>query len=141
MATSGLKQFDATVHKTNEWIHDVMKELDWDDRAGAYHALRTVLHALRDRLTVEESVDLAAQLPMLVRGFYFEGWQPAHVPLGDRTTEQFLEHVRAGYRGDDWVDVERITRAVFRVLAQHVTSGEIDDVRRCLPKDIAELWD
>lgn len=140
MTTARLKQFDATVHKTNEWINDLMEDLDWHDRRGAYHALRVVLHTLRDRLTVEEAVDLAAQLPMLIRGFYYEGWQPAQVPSDARTAEQFLEHVRSGYPGNGWVDVERITRAVLRVLTKHVSAGEIEDVRRCLPEDLRKLW-
>ena len=141
MSVTGLTQFDATVHKTNEWLHDLMNELGLENQQGAYHALRTVLHTLRDRLTVQEAVDLAAQLPMLVRGFYYEGWQPNHVPVRDHSKEQFLEHVRQGYRDDSWVDVEEITRSVFRVLTKHVTAGEIDDVRGCLPESIRDLWD
>jgi uncharacterized protein (DUF2267 family) len=67
--------FEGTLQKTQVWLNDLMFELDWEDRPQkAYLALRTVLHALRDRLTVEEAVQLGAQLPMLVRGFYFEGW-------------------------------------------------------------------
>lgn len=46
-----------------------MEELDWQDRHAAYLALRATLHALRDRLTVEEVAELGAQLPMLIRGF------------------------------------------------------------------------
>ena len=141
MATTKLRQFDAAVHKTNEWMRDLMGMLDWEDRNRAYLALRAVLHALRDRLTIEEAVDLAAQLPMLVRGFYYEGWQPAHVPVHCRTAEDFLQHVRDGYPGNDWVDVEQITRAVFRLLATHISSGEIEDVLRCLPERLRDLWD
>ncbi len=141
MSASGLRQFDATVHKTNEWIRDLLDDLDWgDDRSAGYFALRSVLHALRDRLPIQEAVDLASQLPMLVRGFYYEGWQPSQVPLSDRTTVKFLEHVRADYTGEKWVDVEQIARAVFRVLTKHVTEGEIEDIRRCLPPELRELW-
>lgn len=140
MTTASLKQFDATIHKTNEWLSTLMEELEWNDRSGAYHAMRTVLHALRDRLTVEEAVDLAAQLPMLIRGFYFEGWQPAHVPIRVRTKEDFLDHIRDGYPENDWVDVDQVTRAVFRVLAKHISAGEIEDIRRCLPDALRELW-
>ena len=141
MSVSGLTQFDATIHKTNEWLHDIMRDMDWDDQQGAYHALRTVLHALRDRLTVQEAVDLGAQLPMLVRGFYYDGWKPHDVPHNDRTKDEFLDRVREGYRSDRWVDVERITRSVFRVLASHVTKGEVEDIQNCLPTQIRELWD
>ena len=141
MATTHLKQFDAAVHKTNAWIRDLMEIMDWEDRGRAYLALRAVLHALRDRLTIEEAVDLAAQLPMLVRGFYYEGWQPANVPVRDRTVEDFLQHVRDGYPGNSWVDVEQMTRAVFRLLADHISSGEIQDVLRCLPEKLRTLWE
>lgn len=141
MTTTDLRQFDATVHKTNQWISDLLAELDWQDRQGAYGALRSVLHALRDRLSIQEASDLAAQLPMLVRGFYYEGWQPSKAPVRSRTSSEFLEHVRGGIADEDWVDVEQITRAVFRVLTKHVSPGEIEDVRRCLPEDIRTLWE
>ncbi len=59
------------------------------DRHAAYRVLRAVLHALRDRLTVAETVDLGAQLPMLIRGLYYEGWTPNDKPLRERTREKF----------------------------------------------------
>jgi uncharacterized protein (DUF2267 family) len=64
-----LDVFDATVHKTNEWLNDVMDALSSRDQHQAYAAMRATLHALRDRLTVEEVAQLGAQLPMLIRGF------------------------------------------------------------------------
>ena len=139
MSGSGLAQFDATIQKTNEWIHDVMDELQWDNKEGSYHALREVLHGLRDRLTVAEAVDLGAQLPMLIRGFYYEGWKPSDVPIRVRTKDDFLNHIREGFRNDEWVDIERLTRAVFHVMTKHVTSGEIEDIRCCLPEELREL--
>ena len=64
MASSGLAVFDTTLQKTNAWLKEVMDELGSSDRHQAYLALRAVLHALRDRLTVEEVAQLGAQLPM-----------------------------------------------------------------------------
>ena len=54
------------------------------DRRSAYRALRSVLHVLRDRLTPEQAVHLGAQLPLLVRGIFYDGWRIAanHAPRG-----------------------------------------------------------
>src|SRR5260370_882976 len=69
MSTTGLEVFDRAVHKTNIWLKDFMEMLDYADRHEAYLALRATLHALRERLTIDEVAQFAAQLPMLVRGF------------------------------------------------------------------------
>lgn len=87
---TALEAFDRTIHKTNAWLQDVMRRLDTDNRHEAYLALRATLHALRDRLPVEEAAHLGAQLPMLVRGFYYESWGPAGKPVKERRKEQFL---------------------------------------------------
>lgn len=82
--------FDTTLEKTNIWLRDVMAELGSKDRHEAYLALRGVLHALRDRLQVEEAVQLGAQLPVLIRGFYYDGWRPSATPKKERHLGQFL---------------------------------------------------
>jgi len=137
MAMTGLDAFDATVHKTNRWLHDVMEILGWREKHRAYMALRATLHALRDRLTVDEAAQLGAQLPMLVRGFYYEGWDPSGKPLRERTLHQFLARISREIGGCDPAEV---ARAVFRVLADHISEGEIDDIKHVLPSEHRELW-
>lgn len=140
MTTATVSAFDTTLHKTNAWLKDVMKLMDWEDHHRAYQALRAVLHALRDRMTVNEANDLAAQLPMLVRGFYFEGWKPAHTPVPEHTLEAFLKHVSDAFREDPSVDPEQLTRAVFATLEKHITAGELADVKATLPAAIRAIW-
>ena len=140
MSSKGLLPFEDTLQTSNIWLRDLMKEMGWEDRYRAYHALRAVLHALRDRLTVGEAADLGAQLPMLVRGFYYEGWHPAGKPLKERTKEQFLAHIAKEFRGDPPADLEAIVKAVFWVVGKHVTAGEIEDVKHLLPPEIRSLW-
>ena len=140
MSATGLDVFDTTLQKTHSWLNDLMQVLGWADKHKAYLALRATLHALRDRLTVEEVAQLGAQLPMLIRGFYYEGWDPTGKPLRERHKEQFLAHIEQAFRGDDRIDPERVARAVFTVLAKRVTEGEIKDVKYILPAEMWDLW-
>jgi uncharacterized protein (DUF2267 family) len=140
MSQSSLPPFESTIQTTNIWLNDVLERLGWQDRYRAYHALRAVLHALRDRLAVDQVAALAAQLPMLVRGFYYEGWHPHGKPLKERKKEEFLAHVAEAFRDDLDVDPERVTRAVFSVLAKHITRGEIEGIKHSLPAELRELW-
>lgn len=139
MASTGLDTFDKTLHLTNTWIGEIARRIGGDRQHG-YHALRAVLHALRDRLLPGEAADLAAELPMLVRGIYFEGYKPDRAPSRARTREAFLAEVHAHYTLDPNTDVEPMTRAVFEVIAQHVSSGETAQIKHMLPAEIAALW-
>jgi uncharacterized protein (DUF2267 family) len=140
MSMTGLDVFDRTIHKTNNWLNELMEVLSWHDRHKAYLALRVTLHALRDRLTVEEVAQLGAQLPMLIRGFYYEGWDPTGKPLKERHKEEFLARIEEQFSGDDQADAKQVARAVFSVLSDRVTEGEIEDVKHVLPAELRELW-
>ncbi len=139
--TTGVEAFDKTIQKTNEWFKDLMYELNWDDQRQAYQAIRVVLQDLRDRLMVDEAVHLGARLPMLVRGFYYEGWNPSRTPDRQIDREMLLANIRnaLGTQIGD-ADPEQVARAVFKLLYHRVGSGESDDIKRVLPPDIEALW-
>ena len=114
--------FDTTLQKTNRWLKEAAGALNRNDRRTAYLAFRSTLHALRDRMTVEEVAQLAAQLPMLMRGFYYEGWDPTGKPLKLRTREEFLARIAQELEGaDGGLDPELLARAVFAVLDRRST--------------------
>ncbi|MBI3805362.1 MAG: DUF2267 domain-containing protein [Nitrospirae bacterium] len=140
MSITGLDVFDRTVQKTNHWLHRLGALLGWEDRHQSYLALRATLQALRDRLTVEEGAQLSAQLPMLIRGFYYEGWDPAHTPQKVRNRAEFLARIDQQFKADDAVDPEQVVRAVFTLLENCITAGEIKDVKSVLPAEIRDLW-
>jgi uncharacterized protein (DUF2267 family) len=139
MSASGLEVFDDTVHKTNLWLKEIMEALG-PDRQRAYHALRAVLHSLRDRLTVDEAAHLSAQLPMLIRGIYFEGWHPAHKPTKARTREAFLAEVEERLQGIGPINPATATQAVLAVLERNIDPGEAAHIRQALPKPLQTLF-
>src|SRR4051794_24483506 len=105
MSMTGLEVFDSTLQKTNEWIDEIMYELAIEERHAAYVALRGTLHVLRDRLPLEEAAHLGAQLPMLVRGFYYEGWRPAREAIKIHR-EEFILRVEEQLTGELQSDSE-----------------------------------
>lgn len=140
MTITAFDIFNSTIQKTHDWLRDIMAELHWDDPNHAYMALRATLHTLRDRLTIAEAAQLAAQMPMLVRGFYYEGWKPSKKPERIRHVDDFLEHVEAELRTDLPGETASIVRAVFAVLEKRLSEGEVSDVIQLLPKELRELW-
>jgi uncharacterized protein (DUF2267 family) len=140
MAETGFSSFSTTVDKTNRVLKEIEEVNAWpkERRNASYAALRAVSHALRDRLTVEESAHLAAQLPMLIRGLYYEGWNPARVPV-KMNKEQFLERVRQDFPFDVGDDLEPLVHSVLRSLSLHVTDGEWRNIKASMPKALAAV--
>jgi len=125
------------VETAQRWIKDFEREMVWDDEQRAWTVVRAVLHALRDRLGDDESAQIAAQLPTLWRGVWFEGWRPHRAQDKSRTAETFLDLVRRHAAPLELFDVVAIVKAVFAVLARHLSKGEVDSIRGVLPAEIA----
>ena len=140
MTFTGLPIFDETVQLSNVWLNELMSELGWKDKRRAYRVLRATMHALRDRLTPHEAVHLGAQLPMLIRGLYYENWHIKDAAPPEHTKQIFFEHVRGEFRDDPGMDIDRPVREVFKLLTRKITSGEIDDVKKMLPAEVRALW-
>ena len=132
-----LDVIETTVQKTYSWINDLREALGGLPRRDAYQVLRSFLHVLRDRLTVDEVAQLGAQLPMLIRGLYYEGWDPSKTPVKMKPDE-FIERFSQGLTLDE-APPEEALRAAARTLRQHITEGEFQDVLASLPAQLREL--
>ena len=143
MTSTGLQAIDHTIHETNEWLKDLMYEMAWEDRQLAYKGLRAVLHALRNRLTPEEAAHTGAQLPLLIRGIFYEGWNPARAPEKIRDQKGFFTRVRENLDGETTAgrtDPETLCRAVFKLIRHRISTGQVKDIEAGLPPELADLW-
>jgi uncharacterized protein (DUF2267 family) len=140
MSTTGLAVFDKTLHETNLWLKEVVEELGIDSREDGYAALKASLHALRDRIGPENAVHLGAQLPLLLRGVFYEGWHPAKTPTTERHLGAFLEHLRDRLPARLAQEPELVARAVFSVMWRRIDAGEVTKLLEILPLELRELW-
>jgi uncharacterized protein (DUF2267 family) len=132
--------FDRHLAVANRWLKELATHLALppSEYPRALHALRAGLHAIRDRLPPSEVLDLAAQLPVVIRGFYYECWTLAPERVRDRAA--MIERVRAELAPDERLDPVEVLRGVIQLLVDHVSEGEIADVVATIPKPIAALW-
>jgi uncharacterized protein (DUF2267 family) len=137
MSEQGLETIETTTQKTHEWIARIAESMHMEKR-DAWKSLRAVLHTLRDRLPVDIAVHFGAQLPMLVRGLYYEGWEPSKVPI-KMSREEFLAEVQAKIIADRVIDPPDTVQNVLGVIASHIGNGELVKVILALPKDMQSL--
>jgi uncharacterized protein (DUF2267 family) len=137
---TGLPVFDTTIQESQIWLHDVAERLPPCSQHQAYGALRATFHALRDRLPMTGTLGLSAQLPMLLRGVFLEGWRPNDGPTDERTVQAFSDTVaRQLPRGFPRAPNE-VAGAIFAVIASHVDAGEARKIASQLPEPVRALW-
>ena len=132
-------EFDAALRAAEEWVDDLVQRLGWRDRRHAYLALLAAMHALRDSLPREQAAYLGTQLPVLLRGYFYEGWHPGAPPTG-RTRNAFLERIHDGIHRDPGVDAEQVARAVLAMLAARLPPAEIEATKAASPSALHNLW-
>ncbi|MEX2353350.1 MAG: DUF2267 domain-containing protein [Gammaproteobacteria bacterium] len=138
--TTGLEIFDTTVQESNLWLKDLMGYLGVNDRRQAYSILRATLHAIRDRIGPRNAIHLGAQLPMLLRGLYYEGWIMDATPSKERHKQAFLDHVNHDAGNALGINTETAVRAVFEVIWDKIDPGEVAKIIELFPAEVRELW-
>jgi uncharacterized protein (DUF2267 family) len=124
------------------FFREVAAALGCDERR-AEGVTFVVFGELRDRLSLDERRDVAAQLSTGLRRLWAVG--DVGRPPNDVHRAEFLGRVRHRAVLPDDVEAERAVRAVFACLRKALGSatgceGEAWDVLSQLPKDLKPLW-
>lgn len=131
--------FNNALQGTQNWISDLMWRLHWHDREQVYQALIATLHALRDCLDRDHAVYIGARLPALLRGFYYDGWNPRRRgKAGNR--DSFLDRIHVGVHRDPAVNPEEVARLVFAQFVDRLSAAEVEDAKAATPRVLHDLW-
>ncbi len=128
--TKNVTVFARTTHKSQLWINEMQKELKWLNGDSLFHLLRAVLQSLRDQMTVHESAHFSAQLPLILRGAFYEGWNPHAEQLSGVTKDDFLAAIkgRLSHAGLPKFELEAGVLTTLNVIKKHISAGEMDDL-------------
>ena len=132
--------FERTTHEAHEWVNDLAGRTGWSNEREVLRLLRIVLCKVRDHLPINEMAQFSAQLPLILRGMFFEGWHPKNTPVHERHAVDFVAAVEEQI--GDVLEYQGLSdvKAVFNVINAHISRGEVEDVRACLPQELKELW-
>lgn len=138
--STGLDVFDTTIQKTNVILEEIEKHYNWQNRRHqAYAILRLVLTALRDRLTIEDIAHFGAQLPLILRGAYYDQWDPTKVPI-KMNKKEFINHIAEHFTYDVQGGHDKLISFVIKTVMKHVSPGEEEKIKGMLPKDLSGLF-
>jgi uncharacterized protein (DUF2267 family) len=135
--------FNKIAAKGNEFMNDLARELSYpEDSKRAGRVLKSILHALRNQLTTEESVQLMAQLPLFLKAVYVENWTLRKNDKKPKKIEDFFHEIRKidkqtavyDFKTDD--DIDNAISVVFMSLRRYVSLGEMEDIKAVLPKNL-----
>jgi uncharacterized protein (DUF2267 family) len=131
-----LHTINKSIHKTYDWLYDIADNCGWDDLNKSLASLRAVLHQLRDNLPLNELVHFSAQLPLFIKGIYFENWNPNIAPLKERTRESFLASIEESLKRHPEIDLEEAIMGVFSTLFRKLPEDEMIKLSNVLPKGV-----
>jgi uncharacterized protein (DUF2267 family) len=131
-----MNAFTSACHNAETYVSKLEAELPDCDKQQTWHILRGTLHALRDRIQPDEACHLAEQLPLVVRGAFFEAFRPGR-GVRKMDADTFLADVAAQVRVDPPKNLEEKVWTALSYVLGSVSAGEKQDVVRNLPADIA----
>lgn len=135
------------VHEVNEYINQLANDLGHpEEKQRVMIIWRAVMHTIRDRIQISESMDLISPLPMILKGIYTTGWKYTESPPYDYTTiEQMKIQVKAlqnqyGEQEFSWSkSTDEIISIVLDSLEKYLPEGQMEHIKGQLPQEIKTL--
>ncbi|MFW6285773.1 MAG: DUF2267 domain-containing protein [Nanoarchaeota archaeon] len=133
-----IHKFDKDLEKANKWLKDIQDKTRLSE-SEAFSVFKGTLHELRDRLTPIEGAHFASELPRIIRGLFYEQWNPKNLPIKYNKSE-FISRIHSYTGNDPNIIPESLVKDMFEVLKNKISQGEINDVKNLLPLRFQELF-
>lgn len=131
--------------EANTFLKKYTKEMNLtNDTDKAGRILSAILHALRDVITTEESLQLISQFPMFLKAVYVNGWT-IQKKQKIKTMPEFIDLVRKhdGVTSVHDIESDEIAEnyidTTFILLRKYISLGELEDLRTVLPKNLKSM--
>jgi uncharacterized protein (DUF2267 family) len=137
--------FNQYAREGNAFLKDYAKKLNMpDDIDRAGRILSSILHGLREVITVEESLQLISQFPMFLKAVYVNRWTTRKKHKVKNMTDfidliRELDGVTALHDFGSEEIAENYINSTFMILRKYISLGELEDIRTVLPKDIKSI--
>ena len=134
--------FNQFAAEANTFLKEYTKEMNLGtDTEKAGRILSSILHSLREIISVEESIQLIAQFPMFLKAAYVNGWT-THKREKVKNMTEFIDLARKydgltsvhDFESDEVAENYIVT--TFILLRKYISLGELEDIRSELPKDL-----
>ena len=139
MSATVLDVFDKSLHATNAWLDEIADDIG-PDRHVAWKVITVVLHKTRDQLPVELAARLGAELPLLIRGAYYDPFEPNRQKVKCCNLEELTDEIAKWLSGARRIHPSLALQAVWATLSRQVPVGLIRKVQEVLPHDLREFW-
>lgn len=138
--------FDTYAQEGNDFVNRLAERLGHpQEKDQVAILLRSVLYALRDRISIAENLHVVSQLPMFLKAIYVSEWSYSDDLERIDTTKGFSEKIEAyqrqyGESDFDWkASTPELATKVFAEIERYLTEGEVNDIKSQLPPEIASL--
>ena len=131
----------------NTFLKEYAREMNLgEDTQKAGRIFSSIMHALRDLISPQESLQFIAQLPMFLKAVYVNGWQMKKQKPKVKKMAEFVDLVRkhdgvAAVNDFEYNDevAERYIDTTFIYLRKYISLGEMEDIRDGLPKELKSM--
>lgn len=143
-----MKNFENHAHEASAYIKNLATELGHPEAVGqSLILLRAVLHTLRDRITIGESLHLLSQLPLILKGIYVEHWEYKEKPVAFQSLDEFKdavekEQAKHGEHEFNWNEsTDQLVARVLASLGKHfLNDGQLHHIAVQMPKEVQQLF-